>query len=175
MRNQFGLDADYFKGKLRRTLDDIDHYTPGEMARTLVRLARTADEAVAIAEMAVSGTQKGNEMHSAYIKANPISSWNTGATYSEHGQRIAAIELPDGKAYFCDVDRNIDGVTTMRVTTMYQYLREFVTMAYMFGHYTAGTHEISQYADWGWEGASALRDLLRAEAEKAPLPTKGRS
>ena len=44
MRNEYGLDADYFKKKLEAVLRDVRHYTPQEMARELHRLSMTADE-----------------------------------------------------------------------------------------------------------------------------------
>ena len=34
--------------------------------------------------------------------------WKTGRFYTEHGQRIAAL-YRDGRVYFYDIDRNIDG------------------------------------------------------------------
>lgn len=41
-----------------------------------------------------------------------IITWNTGAHYTEHGQRIAAAVLPNGDVAFIDADRGIDGVLT---------------------------------------------------------------
>tara|TARA_R110000803_G_scaffold147612_1_gene213148 strand:+ start:480 stop:770 length:291 start_codon:yes stop_codon:yes gene_type:complete len=39
-----------------------------------------------------------------------VVAWNTGRYYSDKGQRIAAAFNPDdGKLYFCDIDRGIDG------------------------------------------------------------------
>jgi hypothetical protein len=37
--------------------------------------------------------------------------FNTGRGYGPRGQRIAFVVLDDGRAYFVDVDRGIDGVT----------------------------------------------------------------
>ena len=44
------------------------------------------------------------------VSSLPIITWNTGRWYSEEGQRIAAVTLPDGRIVFLDYDRNIDGV-----------------------------------------------------------------
>lgn len=40
--NEYGLDVPYFKGNLERILTGIDRYTPGEMMRSLQRLADVA-------------------------------------------------------------------------------------------------------------------------------------
>ena len=37
--------------------------------------------------------------------------FNTGRWYGQTGQRIAAAQLPNGRVYFVDVDRNLDYVT----------------------------------------------------------------
>ena len=42
MKNQYGLDADYFKKNLKILLRDVNNYTPGEMRRSLLRLADVA-------------------------------------------------------------------------------------------------------------------------------------
>lgn len=41
-RNRYGVDADYFRRKLKQVLRDIDSYTPEELERTLRYLAGTA-------------------------------------------------------------------------------------------------------------------------------------
>lgn len=41
----------------------------------------------------------------------PTIVFNTHRKYSEHGQRIAATKLADGRVQFVDVDRNINHVT----------------------------------------------------------------
>lgn len=51
MTNQYGLDAHYFKKKLKKILEGVDNYTPKEVARALVRLACTADENEALKEV----------------------------------------------------------------------------------------------------------------------------
>jgi hypothetical protein len=45
-RNNHGIDAHYFHKKLNLVLRDFECFTPDELARTLVRLARVADESV---------------------------------------------------------------------------------------------------------------------------------
>lgn len=41
--NRYGVDAPYFHGKLKLILRDLENYTPAELARSLGRLAVTAD------------------------------------------------------------------------------------------------------------------------------------
>ena len=45
MTNEYGLDVDYFKRKLKIILRDIGYFTPQEMYSALARLALVADEA----------------------------------------------------------------------------------------------------------------------------------
>jgi len=47
-----GLDASYFQAKLTIIVRDAVYFTPQEMARELVRMAKVADEAEAIKEAA---------------------------------------------------------------------------------------------------------------------------
>jgi hypothetical protein len=56
--------------------------------------------------------------------------FNTGRGYTEHGQRIAATKLDDGRVLFVDVDRGIDYVsaepielTSSAVMAAYDYGR----------------------------------------------------
>ncbi|MHC4649149.1 MAG: hypothetical protein ACYTBJ_27165 [Planctomycetota bacterium] len=42
MKNQYGLDADYFKRKLQRTIDAVDNMRPAEMANVCEEMADTA-------------------------------------------------------------------------------------------------------------------------------------
>ncbi|MDO8713996.1 MAG: hypothetical protein Q7K13_05905 [Polynucleobacter sp.] len=49
--NAYGLDAPYFTKNLQLILEGIGNYTPQEMARALVRLAKTSDDIVAKNEM----------------------------------------------------------------------------------------------------------------------------
>lgn len=44
MTNEYGLDVDYFKGKLKIILRNIGNYTPQEMYNALTRLALVAEE-----------------------------------------------------------------------------------------------------------------------------------
>ena len=46
MVNEYGLDVDYFKKKLRLVVRDAYRYTPAEMARELARLGVTADKKI---------------------------------------------------------------------------------------------------------------------------------
>jgi len=46
MTNRYGLDVNYFKGKLELILRDIKKYTPDELSRSLLRLSVTADDNV---------------------------------------------------------------------------------------------------------------------------------
>lgn len=52
MKNEHGLDANYFARDLERVLRDINSYTPDDLARKLARLAMVADEAVTLATVA---------------------------------------------------------------------------------------------------------------------------
>lgn len=92
----------------------------------------------------------------AYLAANKVTAWNTGAQYSEHGQRIACIELPNQLYYFYDLDRSIDGITSMSITSQYINAKEFVNQAYLYGHYTPGSYAMSKYEGWDWQDVDAL-------------------
>lgn len=46
MVNEYGLDVEYFKKKLRLVVRDAYRYTPKEMARELARLSVTANKEV---------------------------------------------------------------------------------------------------------------------------------
>ena len=43
------------------------------------------------------------------LLANAV--WNTNRCYTEAGQRISALILEDGRVAFCDIDRQIAGIT----------------------------------------------------------------
>ncbi|WP_235384501.1 hypothetical protein [Pseudomonas aeruginosa] len=45
-RNRYGLDAHYFNKNLQRILRDFESFTPDELARSLIILAKVADEKV---------------------------------------------------------------------------------------------------------------------------------
>ena len=45
--------------------------------------------------------------------------WNTGAHYTEFGQRIGATVLESGHVLFADIDRNITQVTTRVMDHMF--------------------------------------------------------
>ena len=81
---------------------------------------------------------------------NTIKTWNTGAHYSENGQRIAATAV-EGGIVFLDIDRNIDGfIPLVRVES----LREQTQHNYDYGNYTSA-----------WEHADAIRQLTTAIKE----------
>ncbi len=50
--NEYGLDAPYFKGNLEQILAGIDRYPPGEMMRSLQRLAEVASTQADAADLA---------------------------------------------------------------------------------------------------------------------------
>ena len=63
--------------------------------------------------------------------------WNTGARYTEHGQRIVA-ETVDGGIIFNDIDRNIDGFISWRGRDVQESpsgLKEVVMFCYLRNHY----------------------------------------
>ncbi|WP_260602146.1 hypothetical protein [Pseudomonas aeruginosa] len=45
-RNRYGVDAHYFNKNLQRILRDFENFTPDELARSLIILAKVADEKV---------------------------------------------------------------------------------------------------------------------------------
>lgn len=53
MKNNYGLDADYFHKKLKLVLTGINSYTPDELARELGRLAWTASSKAALEDFKV--------------------------------------------------------------------------------------------------------------------------
>jgi len=55
------LDTSYFSQKLALIVRDLSHYTPQEMARELVRLAKVADEAEAVKEAQPPQAQQAAE------------------------------------------------------------------------------------------------------------------
>ena len=64
---------------------------------------------------------------------NTVETWNTGRYYGEHGQRMAASKLEDGRVAFMDMDRQIDGVT--KTPFEGTNLRNFVMTEYDHGRY----------------------------------------
>ena len=83
-----------------------------------------------------------------------ITTWNTGAHYTEHGQRIAAAEVKGG-IVFIDIDRGIDGF--IPVTNTLRDLRDRAQNAYDYGNY-----------DSAWEHSETLKKLAAAAA-RAPI------
>lgn len=92
--------------------------------------------------------------------------WNTGNGYTEFGQRIAAVMLPNKHVYFVDIDRNIDGVTVMPITCQYTSMQEFVKYAYDYGHYNGGYYDMkATLPHLGYDGMGFVRKVLEAAAE----------
>ena len=81
---------------------------------------------------------------------NDIKTWNTGAHYTSHGQRIAAVAV-EGGIVFLDIDRNIDGFIPLARASRAHDLREQVQHNYDFGNYTSA-----------WEHAETLGKLAAA-------------
>jgi hypothetical protein len=77
-----------------------------------------------------------------------IAVWNTGAHYSENGQRIAAT-IVDGGIVFLDVDRGIDGFIPLANTA--RDLREQTQHNYDQGNYTSA-----------WQHSDVLAELASA-------------
>jgi len=46
MKNEYGLDIDYFKRYFELMVRDVANYTPDEMARSLARMSVVADKKV---------------------------------------------------------------------------------------------------------------------------------
>jgi hypothetical protein len=93
--------------------------------------------------------------------------FNTKRGYTDMGQRIAAVVLPDGRVMFADIDRNIDGVTNEPYDAEraeWQTLREFVLAEYDHGRISYGA-----FGAWGeknvhQEAAEALLAGLKHTA-----------
>lgn len=100
------------------------------------------------------------------IKKSPPVVWNTGHLYTEHGQRIAAIKLPDDRVYFVDVDRNIDGSSKLPMSRMYLDIKDFVIHVYDFCEYDSGTFAFQRQT--GYEWARGLEVTLKTLAQIAP-------
>lgn len=100
-----------------------------------------------------------------FLAKNEIYAWNTGRGYSQHGQRIAAVKLSNGKVYFFDIDRQIDGVTMMPMTGAYLNVQEFVMHAYDHQHYAYGTYDMKPILPHlGYDGLNAIKDGLHSAA-----------
>ena len=83
---------------------------------------------------------------------NTIAAWNTGAHYTEHGQRIAATAVKGG-IVFLDIDRNIDGFIPLAARA--HDIRAQVQHNYDYGNYTSA-----------WEHAEVLGKLAAAIGEQ---------
>lgn len=70
-----------------------------------------------------------------------IITFNTGRQYSDKGQRVACARMEDGRVMFADVDRNIDGITQERTSSISdRVLQAFVMQEYDHGRITYGTN-----------------------------------
>jgi hypothetical protein len=77
-----------------------------------------------------------------------IAVWNTGAHYSENGQRIAAT-IVDGGIVFLDIDRGIDGLIPLANTA--RDLRAQAQHGYDYGNYVSA-----------WQHSDVLKQLANA-------------
>lgn len=105
----------------------------------------------------------------AYLKIidSDIIVFQTQRMYSEHGQRIAAVELTDRRVMFYDVDRGISGITKNKFLApaakeqyetdvphydRYMYdirsLRGFVMWQYDYGHIDYGAYDSTKKYEW---------------------------
>ena len=88
--------------------------------------------------------------------------FQTGRHYTEHGQRIAAALLTDGRVYFVDVDRDIDGILAANAADILDFgmfnRRDILSM-YDANQYGGGRHDISDDFDAGSEIARTVREL----------------
>ena len=81
-----------------------------------------------------------------------IEVWNTGAHYTEHGQRIAATIVKGGIVFF-DIDRGIDGLIPLANTA--RDLRAQAQHGYDYGNYVSA-----------WEHSDVLKQLANAIVAK---------
>ncbi len=90
-----------------------------------------------------------------------ITVFQTGRQYSDKGQRIAVCELSDSRVMFADVDRNIDGVTTI-VRHRGDSVQEHVMWCYDRGHYTSGFYEFGIPHDTLEDRMNLMSELRKA-------------
>ena len=88
--------------------------------------------------------------------------WNTGAFYTEHGQRIVAMEDPDGGAWFYDLDRGVDGYLPPAFFP-HANLRHRVEQGYMQSGW-----EYWSYTGLDYTQTQVGRNLAREAALTAP-------
>lgn len=68
-KNRYGLDVGYFRNLFNRELNrTLQNYRPDELARNLLRMARTADKSI-IAESEFTGELKAQWRHDAILEA----------------------------------------------------------------------------------------------------------
>lgn len=68
-------------------------------------------------------------------KQDGVFAWKTGRNYSQNGQRIAALVLPDNRVAFYDIDREIAGITIPHLPVGAE-IRKFVMNCYDAPKYT---------------------------------------
>jgi hypothetical protein len=85
-----------------------------------------------------------------------IAVWNTGAHYSENGQRIAATVV-EGGIVFLDMDRGIDGLIPLANTV--RDLRAQAQHGYDYGNYVSA-----------WEHSDVLKQLADAIEDEYDNP-----
>lgn len=88
--------------------------------------------------------------------------WNTGNGYTKHGQRIGAIQLPDGLIVFADIDRGIDGVIPKDFRPE-DALRQRVEYGYM--HTECEYWNFTKHIDY--LAFNLVREAARGAAHKA--------
>lgn len=64
-----------------------------------------------------------------------LAAWNTGRLYTDKGQRISAVKLPNEKCMFYDIDRDIYGVTRIAHQPNFHGMEQFVMDQYDNGFY----------------------------------------
>jgi len=88
--------------------------------------------------------------------------FQTGRHYTGHGQRIAAALLDDGRIYFVDIDRDIDGILTANAADILEFglfTRCDILSMYDANQYGGGRHAISDDFEAGSEIARTVREL----------------
>ena len=101
--------------------------------------------------------QQGNQPTNSEGKqmSEKIAVWNTGAHYSENGQRIAAT-IVEGGIVFLDIDRGIDGLIPL--ANIVRDLRAQAQHGYDYGNYVSA-----------WEHSDTLKQLAAGSTPKANL------
>lgn len=62
--------------------------------------------------------------------------------FTSGAQRIGTYKLPDGRFYFVDLDRDVSGITTIKINPEVDLsANQFVMDCYKAGAYDAGPHD----------------------------------